>query len=230
MRAARMCALPTANVSYQPEVKACLVQRFDRLQNADGTLRRLWQADFCQLAGKPSDVKYEADGGPSFKECFDLLSAHTVRPAIDQRNLLRWLFFNLYVGNNDSHAKNLSILGASEGLRLAPFYDLMSTRVYSGLAPHFAFRIGGEFPPGKIEKTHLEYLATSLGVGPKYLMKIASDMAGRVERAIPIAVQEIMPGLAPSEKIMAERIQQKIAGIVTKMRNRILQSGESTDI
>lgn len=198
----------------------------DRERNADGTLRRLWQADFCQLAGKPSDVKYEADGGPSFKECFELLSAHTVRPAIDQRNLLRWLFFNLYVGNNDSHAKNLSIISTPDGLRLAPFYDLMSTRVYSGLGPHFAFRIGGEFSPGKIEKSHLEQLADSLQVTPKYLLKIASDMATQVEQAIPQAVQQIAPSLPPVEQVMAERIRQKIAGIVKKMRNRMLDAGK----
>lgn len=227
MRASHICGLPTANVCYQSEVKACLVERYDRRKLADGTLQRLWQADLCQLAGKPSDVKYEADGGPSFKECFDLLSAHTIRPAIDQRNLLRWLFFNLYVGNNDSHAKNLSIINTDEGFRLAPFYDLMSTRVYSGLAPHFAFRIGGEFVPGKIEKSHLESLANSLGVKPAYLMKIANDMAEKVERAIPIAIQETMPHLIPAEKIITERIGLKITHIVQKMRSRLLQTDAS---
>ena len=86
------------------------MERYDRVRDSNGTLNRLWQADFCQLAGKPSDCKYEADGGPTFKDCFDLLTAHSVRPALDQRNLLRWLFFNLYVGNNDTHAKNIAIL------------------------------------------------------------------------------------------------------------------------
>ena len=73
----------------------------------------------------------------------------------DQRHLLRWLFFNLFVGNNDSHAKNLALLATPEGLRLAPFYDLLCTRVYSGLAKHFAFRIGGESLPGALEPSHL---------------------------------------------------------------------------
>lgn len=222
MRLAQLCELPTADVSYQPEVKACLIKRYDRLQQADGQLRRLWQADFCQLLGKPSDVKYEMDGGPSFKECFDLLLTYSVRPAIDQRNLLRWLFFNLYVGNNDSHAKNLSILGKTEGLRLAPFYDLMSTRVYSGLAQQFTFQIGGEFSPGKMQHSHLESFARLLGVKTNYLMKIASEMAEQVENTIPVATHEIASALAPAEKVMAERIEQKIGGIVKKMRSRFL--------
>jgi serine/threonine-protein kinase HipA len=50
-------------------------------------------------------------------------------PAVDLLNLLRWVFFNLYTGNNDSHAKNLSVYQPpGQGVRLTPFYDLMCTR------------------------------------------------------------------------------------------------------
>jgi serine/threonine-protein kinase HipA len=226
MRAARLCGLPTAKVSYQPVVKACLVERYDRVRRDDGTLARLWQADLCQYAGKPSDVKYEADGGPSFRDCFEILKASS-RPGVDQRNALRWLFFNLYVGNNDSHAKNLSMIASAEGLRLAPFYDLMSTRVYSGLGRNFAFSIGGESEPGKIGPAQLAKFSASLKVAPKYLQRIARDMAARVETAIPKAVEELLPALGPAEKVMAQRLEQKIASIVGKMRNRILAGDEA---
>ncbi|HJV76204.1 MAG TPA: type II toxin-antitoxin system HipA family toxin [Noviherbaspirillum sp.] len=221
MRAARLCQLPTANVSYQPLVNACLVERYDRLRRPDGTLARLWQADFCQIAGKPSDVKYEADGGPSFKDCFEILGASS-QPGVDRRNLLRWLFFNLYIGNNDSHAKNLSLLATKEGLRLAPFYDLMSTRVYTGLAPNFALSIGDNFEPGEMAPEHLEKLARSLGISPKYVMQIARDTADQVAAAIPEAAKQVMPSLGPPEQVMAERIQNKIGSLVKKMRNRMI--------
>lgn len=223
MRLAQRCELPTAEVVYQAEVKACLIKRYDRVQHEGETLHRLWQADFCQLLGKPSDVKYEADGGPSFKACFDLLLRYSTHPAIDQRHLLRWLFFNLYVGNNDSHAKNLSILGTTEGLRLAPFYDLMSTRVYTGLAPQFTFQINGEFSPGKMQQNDLVSFAKLLGIKTNYLLKIASEMARQVEMNIAVAAEEIISTLETSEKIMAQRIQQKITGIVKKMQNRFLK-------
>jgi serine/threonine-protein kinase HipA len=207
-------------------VKACLVERYDRVRRDDGTLARLWQADLCQYAGKPSDVKYEADGGPSFRDCFEILKASS-RPGVDQRNALRWLFFNLYVGNNDSHAKNLSMIASAEGLRLAPFYDLMSTRVYSGLGRNFAFSIGGESEPGKIGPAQLAKFAASLKVAPKYLQRIARDMAAQVETAIPKAVEELLPALGPAEKVMAQRLEQKIGSIVRKMRNRILAGDEA---
>jgi HipA-like protein len=187
----------------------------------DGTLHRLWQADFCQLSGIASDRKYETDGGPSFKDYFDLLGVHSAQPAVDQRNLLRWLFFNLAVGNNDSHAKNLAILHTAGGMRLAPFYDLMSTRVYAGLGAHFAFSIDSQFDPAKITASHVRDLAASSGITPRYVKKIAGDMVDQVLLAIPAAVQEILPALGHAENVMAERLQFEILHIAKQMRQRL---------
>jgi serine/threonine-protein kinase HipA len=223
MRAARICGLPTANASYQPVAKACLIERYDRLRRPDGSLERLWQADFCQLLGKPSGVKYEHDGGPGFRDCYALLG-DSAQPAVDRRNLLRWLFFNLYVGNHDSHAKNLSLLATSDGLRLAPFYDLMSTRVYSGLGPGFAFSIGGEFEPGKMSAEHLAALSRSLGVTPRYLAKLAFELAEQVEQAIARAAEEVAPCLDPGQKVLAERLVQLIRSNAGQMRKRFMSS------
>ena len=91
------------------------------------------------------------------------------------------------LGNHDSHAKNLAMLATSTGLRLAPFYDLMSTRVYAGLGSNFAFSIGGEFEPGKMTGEHLAELSSSLGVVPRYASKLARELAGQVDRAIVLA-------------------------------------------
>jgi len=40
------------------------------------------------------------------------------------------LSFNFLIGNTDAHAKNLSLLHSDSGVKLAPFYDLLSTEVY----------------------------------------------------------------------------------------------------
>ncbi|MDB5746519.1 MAG: type toxin-antitoxin system HipA family toxin [Massilia sp.] len=118
------------------------------------------------------------------------------------------------------------MIATAEGLRVAPFYDLMSTRVYAGLGRNFAFSIGGESEPGKIGPPQLAELAASLKVAPKYLEKIARDMAVQVEAAIPRAAEELLPLLGPAEKVMAQRLEQKIAGIVRKMRKRMLGEGD----
>lgn len=221
MRAAAKCGLNAAQVSYQAIAKACLVERYDRVRQPDGAVLRIWQADFCQLLGKPSDVKYECDGGPSFKDCFELLKT-SARPAVDSLQLLRWLFFNLCIGNNDSHAKNLSMVATAGGLRLAPFYDLMCTRVYPGLGAHFAFTIAGESKPGKLTREHVLALAKTLGVAPRYLQKLGIEVSHQVAAAIPAAAAEVWPDLAPSERVLADRLVNRITSISSKLRQRLL--------
>ena len=221
MRCAAHCGLPTAEIFYQATIKACVVKRYDRLAQNNGQLKRLSQTDFCQLAGKSSDVKYEIDGGPDFVDCFRLLVEHSAMPAVDQRNLLKWLFFNLCVGNNDSHAKNLSLLGTSTGLRLAPFYDLMCTRIYPGLARRFAFQIGGEFEPGKMQSIHFETLAATLGISFKYLKKIALEVANEIPSAIETACAELDKNLSVGELTLIERVTQKVTTLAKQLHQRI---------
>lgn len=220
MLAAAKCGLNTARVAYQPETNACLVERYDRERQPDGTLKRLWQADFCQLLGKQSGAKYEYDGGPTFAECFTLLNM-SAQPGVDRLQLLRWLLFNLCTGNNDSHAKNLSMLSTPRGLRLAPFYDLMCTRVYSGLGHNFAFSISGESEPGKITQDHIWECAKSLRIAPRYLQSLATQISQQVVKAIAEASNEVLPLLAPGEKILTERLLQKISSISKKIGKRI---------
>jgi serine/threonine-protein kinase HipA len=224
MRAAQLCGLPTAITAYQPIAQACLVERYDRVLRPDGSLERLWQADFCQLLGKPSGIKYEHDGGPGFNDCYQLLE-NSIQPAVDRRILLRWLFFNLYIGNHDSHAKNLAMLATSTGLRLAPFYDLMSTRVYAGLGSNFAFSIGGEFEPGKMTGEHLAELSRSLGVVPRYASKLARELAGQVDRAIVLAAEELVPRLHPGQGVLAERLMRRIRKNAKQMGRRLFGDG-----
>lgn len=221
MTLAYRCGLPVAAASYEPVTRSCLVARYDRVPLANGRLRRIWQADFCQLLGIPSTIKYEHDGGPGFKDCFDLLGKST-QPAPDRQNLLRWLFFNLYTGNNDSHAKNLSMIASGKGMRLAPFYDLMATRVYSGLGTEFAFRIGGENNPGQLDTHHVQALADELGVKPAYLRKLGADMATAILAALPAATAEVLPMLAPGERVMAERISEKVGSLTKKLCAKML--------
>lgn len=221
MTLAHRCALPVAAASYEPITRSCLVTRYDRMPLANGRLQRIWQADFCQLLGIPSTIKYEHDGGPGFKDCFDLLGK-SIQPAPDRQNLLRWLFFNLYTGNNDSHAKNLSMIASGKGMRLAPFYDLMATRVYSGLGTEFAFKIGGENNPGKLDTHHLLALAGQLGVKPAYLQKLGADMATAILAALPAATADVVPKLAPGERVMAQRIAEKVGSLTRKLRAKML--------
>ena len=157
MRTAAYCGLNTAEVFYEPLTQSCVVERFDRFTRADGTLGRLIQYDFCQIVGTDSDRKYEKEGGPGLAQCAQIIRHYSSRAALDLQAFAQWIFFNVYVGNNDSHAKNLSIHARpGEGVRLTPFYDMMCTRIYPGLSREFAFNIGGEVLPGAIGNARSE--------------------------------------------------------------------------
>ncbi|MGJ7509411.1 type II toxin-antitoxin system HipA family toxin [Variovorax sp. GT1P44] len=222
MRTASLCGLPTAEVFYEPNTKACIVRRFDRIQRADGTLGRLLQYDLCQLAGTVSEKKYEVEGGPGAARCAELIRQYSAQPAVDLKNFVAWLFFNLYTGNNDSHAKNLSLYRVpGEGMRLTPFYDLMCTRIYPALSPHFAFSIGGETMPGAIARVHATALAESLGMRPAFVLGIAQELAGKLPDALGRAITSLSPDFPASARTLAERLQQFVVTTTRQASKRL---------
>ncbi len=222
MRAAARCGLPTADVFYEPHTQSCVVRRFDRLARPDGKLARLVQYDLCQLAGTVSEKKYEKEGGPGLAACAELIRRYSTQPAVDLRHFVDWIFFNLYAGNNDSHAKNLSIYNLpGKGVTLTPFYDLMCTRMYPGLSQEFAFAIGGEYKPAAMTKGQLTPLAQQLGMRPQFLVQQAANLARRLPDALGGAVEEVKPLLPHSAKIMADRMQRFILSTTRKIAARL---------
>jgi serine/threonine-protein kinase HipA len=211
MKLAAKLALGVAEVSYQSIAKACVIKRYDRLLDTNGQIKRLHQLDLCQIDGKPSTIKYESDGGPTLLRCRELLSQSGVNAA-DTKRFIQWVFFNLYVGNNDSHAKNLSIYYPPNGVRLTPFYDLLSTSLYPGLSHKFAFNIGGESAPSNIHINQVIAMSKSLGFKPKYVLKIAEDVSNNLLVGLDATSEEInIVASAGTEKTMVERLSQHIA-------------------
>ena len=95
-----------------------------------------------------------------------MIDGASIEPALDTRALLRWLAFNAIVGNADGHAKNLSLLrAAGRSIRLAPFYDLLSTAAYPRISSRLAMAIGGRSDPGQIQGKDWRALAKTIGVG-----------------------------------------------------------------
>jgi serine/threonine-protein kinase HipA len=133
MRLATMAGLNAARVDVEHfNGRAVLVvERFDRRVVGDH-IERVHQEDFCQVLDRPTEDKYESDGGPDLNSVADILRRHT--SAGDVAELLRLVTFNAVVGNADAHGKNLSILHYGDGeMELAPAYDVMSTMAYPGL-------------------------------------------------------------------------------------------------
>ena len=176
--------VPRSFIYQHEDTRVFVVKRYDRITKADET-KRLHQEDFCQALGIPPEFKYETEGGPSLATCFNLLRNASTRSGKDVLSLLNWVIFNYLIGNSDAHGKNISLLLLPEGPMLAPFYDLLSTRVYAhyGLAEGLAMKIGGENDPGAIQKKHWELFAEEVGIKPRLVLTRVADFAQKIEAA-----------------------------------------------
>lgn len=220
MKLAESLDLGVAKTFFQPLAKACVIERYDRIQE-DQMIRKIHQLDLCQLDGKTSNIKYESDGGPSLKRCYELLKEYGV-PAKDLKRFIEWIFFNLYVGNYDSHAKNLSIyFPEQEGARLTPFYDLLCTDIYPGLSRNFAFAIGGENRPSHLELMHLKLMAKELLVKENFVLEIGQKISNQILASIEIIYENLVTCVPKGgELTMLERLNEHIIKNTKKLQKR----------
>lgn len=119
-------------------------ERYDRTI-LEGRTTRLQQEDMCQAMGIVPELKYQSDGGPGIEEILQLIRSYSSLPILDTEAFLKCIIFNFLIGNCDAHAKNFSFLygyRSKESVRLAPFYDLVSTTVYPSLSRNLAMKIG----------------------------------------------------------------------------------------
>jgi len=174
--------VPRSFIHQHEETRVFVVKRYDRVGLPDGT-KRLHQEDFCQSLRIPPEFKYESEGGPALVECFNLIRNASTRSGKDVLSLLNWVIFNYLIGNSDAHGKNISLLLLPEGPMLAPFYDLLSTRIYAdyGLAEGLAMKIGGESDPRAIQRKHWEQCAQEIGIKPHLVLTRIADIARKIE-------------------------------------------------
>jgi serine/threonine-protein kinase HipA len=141
-----------------------LVERYDRLIDAQGHRQRRHQEDFCQALGVVPEMKYQNEGGPGLIQCFDVVRRAT-RPSAPQiLRLLDGVIFNALIGNHDAHAKNFSLLYAGNAPVLAPFYDMLCTAVYPTLTQKMAMKIGSKYAFSEVHARHWAQFAEGAGL------------------------------------------------------------------
>jgi serine/threonine-protein kinase HipA len=135
MRLARAFGLPVPNVElwHIPEA-VYVVERYDRKKENENKVKRLHQIDLCQALNLNVEMKYQkaytySPEGATYKDLFEV-TEHTIYPSKSKMEVIQWIVFNYLIGNTDAHAKNISFLLDHAGLRLAPFYDLVSGTIY----------------------------------------------------------------------------------------------------
>ena len=187
MNLAAALGMPAAKVEARTveDVEYLLVERYDRAHRPSGqttVLERLHQEDFCQAQNIVSEMKYQKEGGPSLKQCFDLLREASNAPVIDLARLLDAVIFNYLVGNNDAHGKNFSLLyqgigTANRRIRFAPLYDIVSTIYYPDSSKDMAMKIGRQYSSERVMPGDFEKLAEETGLAKPIVRRRVLELA-----------------------------------------------------
>jgi len=195
-----------------------LVERYDRTTSSESkgaaqTLKREHQEDFCQALGTVPENKYQAEGGPSLKQCFKLVRDASSAPVIDLQGLLDAVIFNFLIGNHDAHGKNFSFLYSGGQTRLAPLYDLLSTSYYPELSPKMAMKIGGEYLSAKINVKHFEQLAEEAGLAKPMVRRRVPELAEAILSRLPAVTTD-----HPVDQAVAQLVQDSCDRTIKKFK------------
>ena len=210
MRLADRIGLDVAPVETYPVANGCclLVTRYDRRTGPDAEVRRLHQEDFCQALGVVADRKYAADGGPGFRQCFELVRRACSRPAVEVLKLLDAAIVQVLLGNADAHGKNYSLLYRGASVELAPLYDLLSTVAYPDLSPGFAMKVARRATLQELRRGDWDRFARSVGLGAPFVRRRVGELTVLALARADAAASELAgPGMDPGALAdCAERI------------------------
>ncbi|MBB4225616.1 HipA domain-containing protein [Variovorax guangxiensis] len=173
-----------------------VIERFDRLHTAKENqieVRKLHIIDACQACDMPVDAKYERTLGNAgdlamFRDGMSLpklfaterLTHHPARTRLD---MLRWVLFQLVIGNADAHGKNFSFFVRGELLDPAPWYDLVSVEQYSMLDHTYAMAVGDAFTWDEVTPFNLAYFAHQCRIDTALLRREAARLERTMSKA-----------------------------------------------
>ena len=208
--------VPSVSVRLAGDKPCIVVQRYDRTIDEDGSVTRVHQEDFCQALGFPPERKYQQEGGPLLRDCIGLLRDWSTIAALDIRDFLDGLIFNVLIGNADAHGKNYSILYHKGNRRLAPLYDLVCTLAWPELSKTPAMKIGKSESIERITPEHWQKMAKEASVGWPMLRERIELLCGKTHDGL--RNETVLS--APTDVAMAQRV----ADIINKRASWLLES------
>lgn len=175
-------------------------KRFDRYCSRESGLLsglkipfRLHQEDFAQALGINSMSKYEKNNEHYVKKMFDLIRSYSANPVEDLQKLWKNFVFNYFIGNTDNHLKNYSFVYDKDlkTMRLAPFYDILSTKIYKKSKNELSLCINGKAYLEDVTRSDFEAEAKTIGLGSKLAMNIYDDISSNFEPALKCSAKEL---------------------------------------
>jgi serine/threonine-protein kinase HipA len=183
------------------------------------TVSRLHIIDACQLLNKDRTFKHSGATLDALAQVID----RTTNKLATRIGLFRWLVFNILVGNDDCHLKNLSFHVRPDGIWLAPHYDLLSTGIYHTKTfaderatwnqVQMTFPLPGAQTFGDVTLVSVLAAAQLLGMTEPAARRIVKEVTSRVEKAFAIIVANHE---SSARKMSPERV------IYTAVESRLL--------
>lgn len=104
-----------------------IIKRYDRYLEA-----KFDHEEFATMLGYNSNTKYNATVQEILKKAKEFVDEKSLK------ELLLFFYFSALIGHGDLHAKNISLIHASNAIDekrkyLAPYYDISTTHLYKGL-------------------------------------------------------------------------------------------------
>jgi serine/threonine-protein kinase HipA len=196
MQLARSCGLDVATVHLKRfgQHPALLVERFDRKLVSDEQVLRRHIIDGCQALNLPPEYKYEQNfgngrdvahirDGVSLEKLYHFANS-CINPAKTKQQILDWVLFNILIFNCDAHGKNISFFVGSEGISLAPFYDLVNIKMYPEFEHELAMALGDEFNENNINAYQLADFADTCGLPRTLVAKRLKYLIGKLKNAL----------------------------------------------
>jgi len=170
--------VPAVQIRYVPE-SVYLIERFDR-EGGVTELTRLHTIDACQLLNLDRSYKYSQ---ATVATLMAIVGSIRLR-AVARERLFRWIVFNL--GNNDAHLKKLSFYHRHDGVKLAPFYDMVCTAVYQPeldwLNDQLSWPVGTAKCLGEVSREQVLALGAELGVPFRLGKAVIDSLVDQADR------------------------------------------------
>ena len=223
--------VPVVEMRYVPE-PVYLIERFDRIVDKKSLrttdrltapkVSRLHIIDACQLLNKDRTFKHS---GATLEALAQVVGLTTNKLAT-RTGLFRWLVFNILVGNDDCHLKNLSFHVHPDGIWLAPHYDLLCTGSYHtqtfadenakwNQVP-MAFALPGAKTFGDVTLGAVLAAAEQLGMPESVARRIVREVTTRVEKqfASIVGQHEALEKNTPPERAVYTAIEGRLLRVV----------------
>lgn len=140
---------------------------------------------------------------------FDVLKTYSANPIEDQFKLWKITVFNYLIGNTDNHIKKSSLLYSKDlkTIRLAPCYDVVSTRIYDSSTDEMSLSINGKLNRTEIERIDFEKEAKSLGLGKKLAMDMYDTMVAEFSVVVTQSAEELISLGFVEAAVLANKIK-----------------------